>query len=59
LSSYYGNDIFAIDMMFKRVISFGKVNKVEIYVFTTIKYYKEWILREIDNKLELKLILNF
>jgi hypothetical protein len=38
--SYYGNDIFAIDMMFKRVMSFGKVNKVELYVFTTIKYYK-------------------
>lgn len=52
--SVYGNDIFAIDSMFKRVLSFEEVNKAELYVFTTIKYHKEWILREIDNKLELK-----
>jgi len=43
-------------MIIKRGISFEEVNKVELYVFTTIKYYKEWMLREIDNKLELKLI---
>jgi DNA-binding Lrp family transcriptional regulator len=49
--SVYGNDISAIDSMFKRILSFEDVKKAELYVFTRIKYHKEWILREIDNKL--------
>ncbi|MFL6340815.1 MAG: winged helix-turn-helix transcriptional regulator [Nitrososphaeraceae archaeon] len=49
--SVYGNDIYAIDSMFKRILSFEDVKKAELYVFTRIKYHKEWILREIDNKL--------
>jgi DNA-binding Lrp family transcriptional regulator len=52
--SVFGNDVFAIDSMFKRILSFQEVRKAELYVFTRIKYHKEWILREIDNKLESK-----
>jgi DNA-binding Lrp family transcriptional regulator len=52
--SVYGNDIFAIDSMFRRILSFEYVKKAELYVFTRIKYHKEWILREIDNKLQFK-----
>jgi hypothetical protein len=52
--SVYGNDIFAINSMFKRILSFEDVKKAELYVFTRINYHKEWILREIDNKLQLK-----
>jgi hypothetical protein len=40
--------------MFKRILSFNEVKKAELYVFTSIKYYKEWIIREIDNRLESK-----
>ena len=46
--SVFGNDVFAIDAMFKRILSFEEVKKAELYVFTRIKYYKESILKEID-----------
>ena len=47
--SVFGNDIFAIDSMFKKILSFDEVKKVELYVFTRIKYYKESIVKEIDH----------
>jgi DNA-binding Lrp family transcriptional regulator len=50
--SVFGNDVFAIDSMFKRILSFEEVKKAELYVFTRIKYHKEWIVREIDHKLD-------
>jgi DNA-binding Lrp family transcriptional regulator len=50
--SVFGNDVFAIDSMFKKILSFQEVTNAELYVFTTIKYHKDWIVREIDRKLE-------
>jgi hypothetical protein len=47
--------VFAIDSMFKRILSFEEVNNAELYVFTRIDYHKEWIIRDIDNRLESKL----
>jgi hypothetical protein len=52
--SVFGNDVFAIDSMFKKILSFQEVRKAELYVFTTIKYHKDWIIREIDRKLKSK-----
>jgi DNA-binding Lrp family transcriptional regulator len=52
--SVFGNDVFAIDSMFKKILSFQEVKNAELYVFTTIKYHKDWIVREIDRKLESK-----
>jgi DNA-binding Lrp family transcriptional regulator len=52
--SVFGNDVFAIDSMFKKILSFQEVRYAELYVFTTIKYHKDWIIREIDRKLESK-----
>jgi hypothetical protein len=52
--SVFGNDVFAIDSMFKKILSFEEVRNAELYVFTTIKYHKDWIIREIDLKLESK-----
>jgi DNA-binding Lrp family transcriptional regulator len=52
--SVFGNDVFAIDSMFKNILSFKEVKNAELYVFTTIKYHKDWIVREIDRKLESK-----
>jgi DNA-binding Lrp family transcriptional regulator len=46
--SVFGNDVSAIDSMFKTVLSFEEVRKAELYVFTRIKYYKESIVKEID-----------
>jgi DNA-binding Lrp family transcriptional regulator len=52
--SVFGNDVFAIDSMFKKILSFQEVRNAELYVFTTIKYHKDWIIRDIDRKLESK-----
>ena len=52
--SVFGNDVFAIDSMFKKVLSFQEVKKAELYVFTRIKYHKDWIANEIDRRLECK-----
>ena len=40
----------SIDSMFKRILSFQEVKRVKLHVFTKIKYHKEWIIREIDNR---------
>jgi hypothetical protein len=53
--SVFGNDVFAIDSMFKRVLSFEEVKKAELYVFTRIKYYKESIVKEFDQILGSKI----
>jgi DNA-binding Lrp family transcriptional regulator len=52
--SVFGNDVFAIDSMFKNILSFNEVKSAELYVFTRIKYHTDWIVREIDRKLESK-----
>jgi DNA-binding Lrp family transcriptional regulator len=52
--SVFGNDVFAINSMFKKILSYQEVKNAELYVFTTIKYHKDWIVREIDRKLESK-----
>jgi DNA-binding Lrp family transcriptional regulator len=53
--SVFGNDVFAIDLMFKKILSFQEVKNAELYVFTAIEYHKDWIVGEIDRKLESKL----
>jgi DNA-binding Lrp family transcriptional regulator len=50
--SVFGNDVFSIDSMFKKILSFQEVTNAELYVFTTIKYHKDWIVWEIDRKLK-------
>jgi hypothetical protein len=52
--SVFGNDVFAIDSMFKKILSFQEVEKAELYMLTKIKYHKDWIAREIDHRLESK-----
>jgi DNA-binding Lrp family transcriptional regulator len=52
--SVFGNDVFASDSMFKKILSFQEVKKAELYVFTRIKYHKDWIAGEIDRSLKSK-----
>jgi hypothetical protein len=40
--------------MFKIILSFQEIKRAKLYVFTKIKYHKEWIISEIDNRLESK-----
>ena len=52
ITSVYGNDVFAIDSMFRKILSFEEVEKAELYIFTSIRYHKESIVKEIDLELE-------
>lgn len=52
IASVYGNDVFAIDSMYRKILSFEEVKKAELYVFTRIKYHKESIVSEIAHRLE-------
>jgi DNA-binding Lrp family transcriptional regulator len=52
ITSVYGNDVFAIDSMFRKILSFEEVEKAELYIFTSIRYHKESIVNEIDLELE-------
>ena len=46
-----GNDVIAINSMFKKVQSFEGVKRAELHIFTRLVHHKEWIIREIDNRL--------
>lgn len=50
--SVFGNDVFAVDSMFKKILSYQEVKKAELFVFTGIKYHKNWIVKEVDRRLE-------
>ena len=52
IASVYGIDVFAIDSMYRKILSFEEVKKAELYVFTKIKYHKESIVSEINHRLE-------
>lgn len=49
----FGENIFAADGILKRVESFDGVKRAELFVLTNTTSYDEWILREIDKKLNI------
>jgi hypothetical protein len=58
-SPVYDIDVFAVDSMFRKILSFEEGEKVELYELTRIKYHKESIVREIDRRLESKSYLTY
>jgi DNA-binding Lrp family transcriptional regulator len=46
-----GKDLSAIDSMFRKVQSFEEVNKAELHIFTKLVHHKDWVIREIDSRL--------
>jgi DNA-binding Lrp family transcriptional regulator len=50
----FSQDIFAADGILKKVESFDGVRRVELFVLTDTTSYDEWLLREIDKKLDIK-----
>lgn len=46
-----GNDLTAIDSMFRKVQSFEEVNKAELHIFTKLVHHKDWVIKEIDSRL--------
>jgi hypothetical protein len=47
----FSQDIFAADVILKKVESFDGVKRVELFVLTDTTSYDEWVLIEIDKKL--------
>lgn len=49
----FSQDIFTADSILKKVESFDGVKRVELFVLTDTTSYDEWVLREIDKKLNI------
>lgn len=49
----FSQDIFVADGILKKVESFDGVKTVELFVLTDTTSYDEWVLREIDKKLNI------
>ena len=49
----FSQDIFAADGILKKVESFDGVRRVELFVLTDTTSYDEWVIREIDKKLNI------
>lgn len=49
----FSPDIFTADSILKKVESFDGVKRVELFVLTDTTSYDEWVLREIDKKLNI------
>ena len=49
----FSQDIFAADGILKKVESFEGVKRVELFVLTDTTSYDEWVIREIDKKLNI------
>jgi DNA-binding Lrp family transcriptional regulator len=49
----FSQDIFAADGILKQVESFDGVKRVELFVLTDTTSYDEWVLREINRKLNI------
>src|SRR5215475_7072497 len=50
----FSQDIFTADGILKEVESFTGVNRVELFILTDTTSYDEWILREIEKRLNSK-----
>jgi hypothetical protein len=49
----FSQDIFAADGILKKVESFDGVKGVELFVLADTTSYDEWVLREINKKLNI------
>ena len=50
----FSQDIFTADGILKEVESFTGVNRVELFILTDTTSYDEWVLKEIDKRLNSK-----
>lgn len=45
-------NIPTVDLILKRLESYDGVNKVEVFITTSLIYYQEWLKREIEKKIK-------
>jgi DNA-binding Lrp family transcriptional regulator len=50
----FSQDIFTADAILKKVESFTGVNRVELFTLTDTTSYNEWIIREVERRLNPK-----
>ena len=47
----FGENVFMIDFILAKIDSFEGVKSADVYILTKWKYYNDWIIREIDERL--------
>lgn len=47
----FGENVFKVDSVLAKVDSFEGVRTAEAFIVTNLKYYDDWIIREIDKRL--------
>jgi DNA-binding Lrp family transcriptional regulator len=47
----FGENVFKVDSVLAKVDSFEGVKRADVYILTKIRYYHDWIIREIDERL--------
>jgi len=53
----FGENVFMVDNVLARVNSFAGVNSADAYILTKWQYYDDWIMKEINNRLLLRPVL--
>ncbi len=46
----YGENVFKVDSLLATVDSIECVRSADIYILTKLRYYDDWIIREIDEE---------
>ena len=54
----FGENVFVVDNVLARVNSFAGVNGADSYILTKWQYYDDWIMKEINRRLLLRLVLH-
>jgi DNA-binding Lrp family transcriptional regulator len=47
----FGENVFKVDSVLARVDSFEGVKMADVFIVTEVRYYDDWIIREIDKRL--------
>ena len=54
----FGENVFVVDNVLAKVNSFAGVNGADSYILTKWQYYDDWIMKEINRRLLLRLVLH-
>ena len=55
---FFCANIPIVNLILKSLESYDGVNRVEVFITTNLQYYQEWLKREIDRRIESKLLLS-
>ena len=55
---FFCANIPTVNLILRRLESYDGVNKVEVFITTSLVYYQEWLKREIDKRIKSKEVLS-